>query len=169
MLSYRVFGLPRSGTTWVANWLTTDRATCWHDPCEWALPYDVERWAERRENAGISCTGLWLLHAWDPGVPTLCLDRCPDEVQESLAKAGLPLLPEVVFDLWDALPFRKIALAELLEPSRAEEVQRFLLPELPFNCDRHAQLARMNVQPSALELDRVRSAIAITGGLKCPG
>ena len=34
----RVFALPRSGTAWLANWLTTDRSLCLHDPSRCRCP-----------------------------------------------------------------------------------------------------------------------------------
>ncbi len=167
MLSFRVFGLPRSGTTWAANWLTTNESICWHDPCEWAGPCEVEAWARDRLNAGISCTGLWLRDDWRTDVPTLFLLRDPEEVQRSLQRVGIPPLPAEVFERFDAAVAggQCVTLQQLLDPDVAERVQDYLLPTIQFNRERHAQLARMNVQPSAAELARVRAAITRTGGL----
>lgn len=159
MIAFRVYGLPRSGTTWVANWLTTDKSLCWHDPVEWALPADILEWSARQtKRAGISCTGTWL-RDWPSEAPTLLLDRNTDAVQESLVHNGLPPLPDWVFARFRSLPFRRVELRELLQPGYAEEVWEYLLPGLPFDASRHEQLRKMQIQPSVAEMQRIRNAI----------
>jgi hypothetical protein len=166
-LAFRVFGLPRSGTTWVANWLTTHDSICWHDPCEWATPGDVEQWARcQRRPAGICCTGLWLHRSWRPEVPTLLLDRPREEVQRSMVAKGLPELPGWALDAWDDLPFERVTLLDLLDEDNAARAHGYLLPTVVFDRQRHAELAKMKIEPSDRELSRVRSRIALTGGLK---
>jgi hypothetical protein len=60
MLDFIVLGLPRSATTWLANWLTTDRSLCLHDPFAKTLP---EQWDAGGKRLGISCTGAYLMPA----------------------------------------------------------------------------------------------------------
>ena len=159
MIAFRVYGLPRSGTTWAANWLTTGQTLCWHDPIEWALPADIEEWAERQPaKAGISCTGTWL-RDWPSDAPTILLDRPTDEVQESLVRNGLPPLPDWAIMRFRSLPFRRVELRELLQPGMAQEVWEYLLPGVPFDAARHEQLRKMQIQPSAAEMQRIRNAI----------
>jgi hypothetical protein len=164
--AFRVFGLPRSGTTWAAAWLSSGRAICWHDPCEHATPAMVEEWAASEDRpAGISCTGLWLHTDWDTDVPTLLLDRPAVAVQRALRRVGLPQLPDWAFDLWEALPYPRTTLQALLTPEGAARAQSLLLPREPFDQRKHAELAKMRIEPSDYELTRVRAAVALTGGL----
>ncbi len=160
LTSFRVYGLPRSGTTWVANWLTTDRTLCWHDPIEWATPADIEAWAAQQQprRAGISCTGTWL-HDWHSYAPTILLDRPIDAVRASLARNGLPPLPDWAIQRFRALPFLRVELRDLLQPGYAQDVWEYLLPGLPFDASRHEQLRKMQIQPSATEMARIRNAI----------
>jgi hypothetical protein len=169
-LAYRIFSLPRSGSSWVANWLTDNRTICWHDPCEWAFPSDIERWAAGMSlPAGICCTGSWVHSDWVPAVPTFMLVRPVSEVQESLQRIGLPPLPDKLIDEFEALPFPRVSLKKLLTKKGAEELFRSILPGMPFDWARHACLVKMNVQPTAAEIDRVKAAIHRTGGLQCLG
>jgi hypothetical protein len=52
----------------LANWLTTDRTLCLHDPFSRQLP---EHWPRDHRRRGISCTGAYLLPGW------LAQQRCP--------------------------------------------------------------------------------------------
>lgn len=160
MFAFAVFALPRSGSTWLSNWLTTDQSICWHDPAEWALPEEVEAWGNATDKqAGICCTGMWLLAPWRPSVPTLKLTRPRGLVNASMAAKGLPELPDEAFDLFDALPYPSVSLVDLLNPVRAHDVQHFLLPDVPFDLGRHQELSRMNIQPSERELERIRGYV----------
>lgn len=170
MFAFRIFALPRSGSTWVANWLTDGRSLCWHDPCEWAYPEDIERWAAGFSMpAGICCTGSWV-HDWPlPAVPTFALERPVGEVQDSLQRLGLPRLPERLLEAFAALPYPRVTLERLLDPEGASELYRTILPGLQFDKLRHGWLAKMNVQPSVAEIDRVKAAMVHTGGFQCLG
>lgn len=159
MIRFRVFGLPRSGTTWAANWLTTDASICWHDPCEWAVPPDIDAWAKQQQRIpGISCTGSWLHPDWTPDAPTICLTRDPPAVQASLRRVGLPEIPHHLFHRFADLPYPFYTLADLLDPDMARTIWAKLLPTLPFDAQRHAELSKMNIQPCEHELGRIRTA-----------
>jgi hypothetical protein len=164
-VAFRVYGLPRSGTTWASNWLTTDHSLCWHDPCESAYPGDIERWAARQPRLpGISCTGSWHYRDWAPEVPTICLDRPYAEILASLERLGLPGFSEGVYSLFQALPFPRYTLADMLNPVIAKEIWTRLLPSVPFDQERHWELAKMNVQPSSNEIARIARTCASRSG-----
>ena len=96
MLDFMVIGLPRSGTTWAANWLTTDHSTCLHDPLyhthysEWdsGLGRFKRGYCQR---VGISCTGIWRWADWVNAHPArkVVLLRDPTEVQHSMAQIAM--------------------------------------------------------------------------------
>lgn len=103
MIDFMVIGLPRSGTTWMANWLTCEESFCLHDPLN-KLHYedwdtDVKYFPQDSLPLfrGISCTGIWRWPEWVNAHPAekLIIIRDPDEVRWSLAVKGLDMnLPD---------------------------------------------------------------------------
>ena len=86
-----VLGGPRSGTTWAANWLTTDTTFCLHDPL---LEYTVRQLNNRHipnRRLGISCTASILFPEWVNAqkCPKIFLYRDIEEINQSLARLGL--------------------------------------------------------------------------------
>lgn len=161
MFAFRVLAMPRAGSTWVSNWLSSGLSICWHDPMEWASPEQIEDWARLQPRpAGISCTMGWLYADWKPQVPTILLDRPQAAVNASLAARGLPELPGWVFERWQRLTFPRVTLDDLFEVERARAVHALLLPTVPFDLARWQELKRMNVQPSEAELGRLRKIVA---------
>ena len=60
MLDFMVVGLPRSGTAWLANWFTTERAMCWHEPL-WTRSLDELDAMKGAGMFGIADTQLLLM------------------------------------------------------------------------------------------------------------
>ena len=55
MIDFMVIGLPRTGTTWASNWLTTDSTQCYHDPLYHTHYEDWdEKFSARDRKSGIS-------------------------------------------------------------------------------------------------------------------
>ena len=145
MLDFAVLGLPRSGTTWSAAWLTTDTSICWHDPIAYATPFEIEKKQSSAKYRGISCTGSWMFN-WTPPERTLVLERDPAEVNQSLRELGLPELTEAMLDTFGWVRGVRYPYQALFD-DRAGEIWEFLLPHVPFNAERHAELAQMSIQP----------------------
>ena len=55
-LDFAVLALPRSGTTWLANLLTTDTTLCRHDPFATAMPAEPIHSSGLRPILSISST-----------------------------------------------------------------------------------------------------------------
>lgn len=144
-LDFIVLGLPRSGTTWLANWLTTNDSLCLHDPFAHLLPEQVRGDGRR---LGVSCTGLYLMPQ------LLAAQRCPVAVIErpvsacdaSLSALGLPSAVGLKTYL-DAAEGRRWAFDALWDEGAAQELWDFLLPGLPFDRIRYRLLREMRIEP----------------------
>lgn len=148
-LDFAVLGLPRSGTTWAANWLTSGEVICHHDPLETTQPealFDLD--------GGIACTGLWLRPDLVARLscPIVCLWRDPRQVNESLLRIGLGEMPAWSVEQFRSTPGHWFAYEDLFT-DRAREIWSVLRDD-PFDADRHAALVRLNVQPLKFAPDR---------------
>ena len=166
----KVFGLPRSGTTWVANWLMTANVRCLHDPAMRYRSGRLLRWAEEEVARGyipaISCTAYWMctdVVATDG--PLLSLAGNVSKIQSSLGGLGLPALPEWLLAAWrdftqpEAPGGNTFSLASLRNEKVARQVWRTLLGEVPFDALRHAELLRAHIAPAADEIARIRNVV----------
>jgi len=63
MVEFMVLAAPRSGTTWTANWLTTDTTLCLHEPM-WTKHYNELDAIQSKRVVGVSCTGLYRFPEW---------------------------------------------------------------------------------------------------------
>lgn len=144
-LDFIVVGLPRSGTTWIANWLTTDRSLCLHDPFALGMP---EAWPRDGRLRGISCTAGALMQKWLSGYncPIAVIDRSPVDCDQSLAKLGLPDTSVYAHRLLKTQG-RRFAFDALWNEGAASELWSFLLPSIPFDRLRYRLLHNMQVQP----------------------
>lgn len=153
-----VIGLPRSGTTWAANWLTTGETFCAHDPL-WEVHYeDLDAAIPMRAGnrmPGIACTGLWRWADWLNRHPArkLILRRDIAAVRTSLRAIGLPVPDRTATAALDRIDGKHVAFDHLFDTDRAEPLWSFLTDGLPFDGDRHRELAQMNIQP---QFDRIR-------------
>lgn len=137
---------PRSGTTWAANWLTTDTTLCLHDPL-WTRHYTELDAIQSSKRLGVSCTGLYLFPEWVNRHPArkVILHRPLPEINASLEEIGLPAVtPEshASLDLIDGLHFNWRDLFDA--PRKIYEY----LTGLPFDEERHALLLDIEMQPN---------------------
>lgn len=154
MLSFMVLAAPRSGTTWCANWLTTDATLCLHDPL-WTHQYTELDAIESPKMLGISCTGTALFPDWVNSHPArkIILRRDLKEVDDSLERIGLTPCSKQ----WDGVLERIMGVhvewTDIFD--RPKEIYEYLL-DREFDPERHAQLVEMNVQPefSRLTINR---------------
>lgn len=148
MIRFMVLSAPRSASTWVANWLTTERTLCLHDPI---LEHDAAALDDIPcdRMLGLACTALPLLPQLVNQHPArkIILHRDLDEVNRSLLTIGLSNLK----DPWAGALNRLIGIhayySDVFVPNRAQRLYEYLL-ELPFDAARHAQLCAMHVEPN---------------------
>lgn len=141
-----VLGAPRSGTAWAANWLTTDQTLCLHDPLFKRHYTDLDSF-QTKKRFGIACTGSALFPDWvlEHPAPKLILHRDFAEIDRSLEAIGLPGLPPIwrtgALDRIDGLHVQWEELFENPEP-----IWSHLLPDIPFDAERHTVLRELDVQ-----------------------
>lgn len=142
-----VVGLPRSGTTWAANWLTTATTLCVHDPLRLAPLADWDAClAAPGRLAGVSCTGAWFWPDRLSAHPArkLILHRPRAEVEASLQRLGLPMPPHPA--RLDRVEGLHVEWSGLFDPAIAARLWDHLTG-LPFDVERHAVLREMVVHP----------------------
>jgi len=147
MLDFIVVGLPRSATTWAANWLTTEKSTCWHDATGFALPEELDKYNSMKKYKGISCTGAWMWKEWfeNHTAKKIILERDTDEINASLVELGIPPLTTKAIDYFNSIQGYRVKYTDLFD--KPKEIWNRLLPNLDFDGERHEELLKMNIQP----------------------
>lgn len=146
MIDFIVLGLPRSATTWLSVWLTTEHSLCLHDPFAERLP---EHWPRDARRFGISCTGAYLFPKWlaQHDCPVAVIERDAESCELSLTRAGLGHDTRALRDRLAAVDGRRFAFDDLWHEDRARELWAFLLPQIPFDALRYRQLREIQIQP----------------------
>ena len=150
MLDFLVFGLPRCGTTWTANWLTTGQTICIHDALAYAHPVALDELADTMPGVyGISCSASWLFSDWreSHSAPVLLLSRPLAEIRASCRAVGLEELPANVYDMFMSIDGMLLDYRQLFDEGAAREAWQHLLPDIPFDPLRHHLLSLMKIEP----------------------
>lgn len=145
MIDFIVIGLPRSGTTWLANWLTTDTTVCYHDPFAHSLPEQLDGHGKR---LGIACTGAYLFPDWlaEHACPVAIIERDPGVCDASLQAMGLPPTTALRKRFYAARG-RRWSFDDIWNETKARELWAFLLPGIAFDAVRYRLLGEMQIQP----------------------
>lgn len=156
MIDFMIIGLPRSGTTWAANWLTTDKSFCLHDPLykHHYSDWDVlsKGWYDQ---LGVSCTGIWRWPEFVNAHPArkIVVIRDLEEVNREMEKLGFPELPGDADLMLKDIEAPHVPYTDLFDSERAPLIWAKLLPGVQ-HCDlRHAQLCELNVQPNFQKIE----------------
>lgn len=159
MISFMVLGGPRSMTTWIANFLTTDTTLCLHDPLLTYTRHQLDNLIVPGRTIGIACTSSLLYPEWINGHPAkkVVLRRDVEEINRALDRlAMIPLIKEDhikrILAVGNIPTYDYLS---LLEHRTARQVCEQL--GVPFDAIRHNELTHMNVQPqlSRLPLDKL--------------
>lgn len=127
--------MPRSGSAWLANFLTDGRCFCAHEP----LADGHIDWSSGAVSGAI-CTAAALAGFKPPeGVRTYSLSRDPDAVNRSLVNSGLPAMDLSMYPT-GGFVYERLFDIDYLESIWAEVVG------LSFNKRRAEMLIEMNVQ-----------------------
>lgn len=155
-LDFIVTGLPRSGTTWLANALTRNKVLCLHDPL-FKMHYDDlgEEAAKLRSygyrKVGIACTGIWQFPEYlnEFKGPLLILHRELPEINKSLRALGLPEhTDEQHRSLFD-LNGKHVHFSKLFDYRYFPDITKFLkLGANHLDFKTHEQLTELMVQPN---------------------
>ena len=147
---FALLGLPRSGTTWAANWLTAGAAICLHDPVADTPPGDIPA-LDLGRPWGLSCSSLWL---WEDVVrdlaarcPVVIVERDPAESNAELQAMGLPALPGWMHEVFARVPGLRVPFSDLWSEEGAARIWQHLRPAEEFDAARWRMLRDMRVTP----------------------
>ena len=155
MLDFMIVGLPRSGTTWAANWMTTNQTFCLHDPLnrlhyqDWDNDFIHFPPHGRMLSVGVSCSGIWNFPRFVNAhrAKKLILIRDFEEIQTSLGEAGLPFLDSSAKTALDVIKGPRLHYRELFDPGVAEMVWEHLTGSSISFCERrHSVLVDVKVE-----------------------
>jgi hypothetical protein len=161
VIEFMVLCAPRSGSTWVSNWLTTERTLCLHDPILTHAPEELDAIPCDR-TLGLSCSGLPLLADFVNRHPArkVIVHRDLEDVDRSLVNIGLSSLSKAWVGALDKVHGVHINFRDLFSPIMAADIYHYLTKQL-FDEPRHHQLVRMHIDPEfnrvAINRDRTRA------------
>lgn len=141
-----VLALPRSGTAWVANLLTTDTSLCIHEALEFNSLSEIDKMGVQ----GV-CETSAFMHIDEINAhqaKKLIIERPFAEIQESCKALGFPELPPLVIDLMDQIKGYRIAYKDLFNYEVMAVSYRYLLNK-ELSRERHALLCRLDIQNSS--------------------
>ncbi len=170
MIDFAVIALPKSATSWAANWLTTDESVCVHDPMVWHTPDEMADLrainSAQSKYRGVACTGLWMVPGWvEQNVSRwVIVERPIEEVNAGLAAMGLGPMPEHCVRQFAKMPGERISMGALFEEATAHAVWNKLLPHVPFDRERHKLLTELMVTPAFQRIEP--DPIAVKAWLK---
>jgi hypothetical protein len=146
VIDFIVLGLPRSATTWLSVWLTTERSLCLHDPFSTALP---EEWHRDARRFGISCTGAYLFPKWlaRHECPVAIIERDGETVDAALARLFGSADTSALRAALAQVDGRRFAFESLWHEDNARDLWAFLLPGVPFDAMRYRQMTQIQIQP----------------------
>lgn len=148
MLDFMVLSAPRSGSTWTANWLTTDKTYCVHDPILEYKSTEMDAIPAYDKMLGIACTGLALMPSFvnDHPARKVIVHRDLRDVNLSMLKIGLTELDPVWDTALERLQGMHVGYPDLFDEGPARAIWEYLTG-LPFDANRHARLRRMKIVP----------------------
>jgi hypothetical protein len=148
MIDFMVLSAPRSASTWAANWLTTHRTLCLHDPLLEHTVEELDGIPHAQATFGISCTALPLCHAWVDAhaARKLVLHRDIADIDASLKRIGLTALSRHWTGALERLRGMHVHYLDLFQASSAKRIWEYLT-ETDFDPGRHRHLTRMRVTP----------------------
>lgn len=151
---FLILSLPRSGSAWLANFLTWGDCFCYHELAAERPGLDLERQAPV---TGAIDTGIWMLPKQLPaGVRLYGLRREPRRVSRSLRAVDLPVDPD--YDLFREMT-RDLVTFEyerLYDVDYLRGVWRTIAgPNSQFHSERARRLIPMNVQRDLGDLARL--------------
>lgn len=147
MIDFMIVGLPRSGTAWLANWFTTERSICWHEPLWQRSLADLDD-MKGAGLFGIADTMLLLMSADELNrhpAKKLIVHRELGDVNFSLSKLGLPSMQDEHKWRLDEIGGYHITFQDLFNVERFRPAAEWLLP-IPFDTARYSLLKNLNIQ-----------------------
>lgn len=142
-MRYVITGLPRSGTTWLSVFLTTDDCVCLHDPSATMSPKELQEW-----EGGVCDTGMWYYHNWckKNSDKFVIIERDYQEVNKSLSEIMVPLVPkELATYFYSIEADYKIQFSELFKEETLRKLWKYVHPNKPFSRIRYLALKDLEI------------------------
>jgi hypothetical protein len=146
MVDFLVVALPRCGTTWASNWLTTDTTLCLHDALAYKTFYEIDKEAITTKKLGLSDTGVFAYGEKLNKHPAkkVILHRDIVEINKSLNDLGLSSIPDFSAFL-DNIDGLHVHYSDLF--NNPEPIWNHLIGN-SFDSERHTLLKQMSIQPA---------------------
>jgi hypothetical protein len=147
VIKFMVLSAPRSASTWTANWLTTAKTLCLHDPVLKHRPEDLDAIPCDRM-LGLACTALALQPAFVNAHPAkkVIVHRDLKEVNRSLISIGFTRLGPIWTDALEKIEGLHVEYADLFTATYAPRIYKHLTG-LSFDAARHEELMSMHIEP----------------------
>jgi len=154
MISFMVVALPRSGTTWAANWLTTESTLCLHDPIAYNTLSELDSF-EADRILGIADTGIFGYYTKLNKHPAkkVILHRDIEEINTSLAEMGLASMDDSFASMLNDIEGLHIHYSELF--TNPKPIWDYLISTQGFDSERHEVLKQMQIQPAFATLEPI--------------
>jgi len=150
MIDFMVLGLPRSGTAWLANLLTTDDSYCRHEAF-WKNTLVQLDSIDAPGKFGVSETSGYCIPDVlnDHPARKLIVNRPVHEINKSLKLLKLPEMTNDHVDALNSIQGYRIDFKDLFVFNKMAKAYNFLLDKELSSC-RHAMLCSMNIQNKPL-------------------
>jgi len=150
MIDFMVLGLPRSGTAWLANLLTTDDSYCRHEAF-WKSTLVQLDLIDAPGKFGVSETSAYCIPDVlnDHSARKLIVTRPLNEINKSLKSLNLPKMTNDHVDALNSIQGYRIDFNDLFVFNKMAKAYNFLLDKELSSC-RHSMLCDMNVQNKSL-------------------
>ena len=154
MIDFIVVALPRSGTAWLANLLTTETTVCLHESF---LHFSLQELENMPEHIGIAETSAAFFPKDVNNHPAkkLVVTRPIAEVNASAEKLGLPQLTDYAESLLNQIDGYTISYQDLFDYDKMNAAYRFLFDK-DLNKLRHAMLCGLQIENRSA-IEHVRS------------
>ena len=147
-----ITGLPRSGTTWMANFYTTDNVICLHDPIGAAFtPIELVNY-DPGYPFGISCTSAWMFPGFLEqcvlqGARIMIIDRPINEVNNSLLELSFDPMPPETQSMFAGVPGPRVPFKSIFDSVEQRKIWNWLRPDIIFPKEKFEQFKSYHVEP----------------------
>lgn len=148
-MDFLITAFPRSGTTWLANLLTTENSVCFHDPLYRVHYNDLETIKSSKAKVnGVSCTGIWRFSDWwnAQDCKKIVVKRKLNEINVELKNCGLPYM-DCGTEQLDELSGLHLSFDQLFKFETCNKIHSLCLG-YPLSEDRFNILKDMLIQPN---------------------
>jgi hypothetical protein len=147
-MRFIIGGLPRSGTTWLSAFLSTDDCLCLHDPSVDQSLEELTSWT-----GGICDTGIWYYTNWCRSNTDkfILIDKDVQEINKSLGKRSLPEIPPNLVTTFHGIEVKRFYFELLFTEEGMRELWEFIYPEKEFSLGRFNLFKGMHISPLYME------------------